>query len=223
MWTESEFHPVKQVLQSIEKEKPDLILDAGDYEIETLWPVKTVNIPGNHDYYGKNWTPESWWKATKQFKFADINIVMTTLWTDLNKNEKMSRDVYYQALIDCHHIRGFKPEDMYAAHVQQKKWLENEARDEHIDIVVTHHCPSFKSVHPRYKRDPVDTNAFKVNYGFASNLDDLVEHIAPKYWIHGHTHDEFFYKIGNTQVICNSCGYPSERGAKGYQPVYIEV
>lgn len=223
VWKDSGFYPVTQIKKSLERNKPDLILDAGDYEIDIDWGVKSFKIPGNHDYYGKTWHEDNWWKATKSFKYNDVRIAMTTLWTDLNNNDDDTKRMYYSCLMDCSAIRGFSPDIAYQTHVKQKTWLENEARDELIDIVVTHHTPSFKSVHQRYLGKDYFGNESLVNYGFSSHLDDLVKKINPKIWIHGHTHDSFDYKLGDTRIICNPCGYPSERGSKPYKVTYVSI
>ena len=36
----------------------------------------------------------------------------------------------------------------------------------------------------------------------------------PKLWIHGHTHCKFDYNIGNTRIVTNPSGYPSERDCR---------
>lgn len=71
------------------------------------------------------------------------------------------------------------------------------------DIVITHHLPSHRSVHPKWKGS-------LLNNFFVCNLENLILRKKPAYWIHGHTHEEFFYKIGNTTVICNPLGYRNE-------------
>src|SRR5882762_5783310 len=84
-----DFHPVETVKRSLLEEKPDLILDAGDYEKEIDWGIKSYSIPGNHDYYGKEWKPDNIMDATKSFKVEDIHIAMTTLWGDFKKHNPL--------------------------------------------------------------------------------------------------------------------------------------
>jgi hypothetical protein len=43
-----------------------------------------------------------------------------------------------------------------------------------------------------------------------------MSHPQIKYWIHGHTHTHFDYKIGECRVICNPRGYPNEN--TGFDP-----
>lgn len=223
-WEEKEFHPVETVKKSLKEEKPDVIIDAGDYEKETFWGIPIFRIKGNHDYYGNCWSDDNWLLDTESFNFKGINFGMTTLWGDFMKHNPIVMETYRQCLNDCRAISEFSPEKAYEAHVKQRHWLEQMHKVEPLDVVVTHNGPSFKSIHPRYKRDVDIPNSYNINYGFSSELDDLVESISPKIWVHGHSHDKFDYMIGNTRVICNPCGYPSERGGQeDYKPVYVEL
>ena len=44
-----------------------------------------------------------------------------------------------------------------------------------------------------------------------------------KLWVHGHTHDEFDYKIGITRVVCNPRGYPKEKSNWHFKLEYLEL
>lgn len=75
-------------------------------------------------------------------------------------------------------------------------------------IVITHHLPTFKVIHPNYK-DEIELNSF-----FASNSDELI--CDPVlYWVYGHTHSVSSHDINGVKVLCNPKGYPSERS--GYK------
>lgn len=84
---------------------------------------------------------------------------------------------------------------------QNKKSLEflNKELSEN-DIVITHMLPSFKSVAPKYVGEV--TNCF-----FVCDVEKLIIDRNPSLWFHGHTHNSFDYKLGNTRVICNPRGY----------------
>jgi|SRR5208337_5196508 len=70
-------------------------------------------------------------------------------------------------------------------------------------IVVSHHMPHPNSTPKQFKNDP--TNRF-----FVSDQTQLITDKQPRYWFHGHTHSPCDYMLGNTHVICNPYGYPSE-------------
>jgi hypothetical protein len=83
---------------------------------------------------------------------------------------------------------------------------------------VTHHSPSHNSIHPKYKNEELLNGAFHNKLDYMMELADNI-----KLWIHGHTHDEFDYKIGITNVICNPRGYPKEGQHGSFKLKYVEV
>ena len=63
-----------------------------------------------------------------------------------------------------------------------------------------------------------------MNGAFHSDLDHMMEMADNvKVWIHGHTHDEFNYVVGTTNVLCNPRGYPKEVGHGSFKLQYVEV
>lgn len=75
-------------------------------------------------------------------------------------------------------------------------------------VVMTHHAPSARSIHPRFFGSPI-------NPGFVSNLDAFIEEHAPVLWVHGHVHSSRDYMIGKTRVVANPRGY-SQRWGSGH-------
>lgn len=70
-------------------------------------------------------------------------------------------------------------------------------------IVVTHHLPTYKSVHPKY-------HGSELNRFFVCEMDNIIEKNKPNYWLHGHSHENQDYRLFNSKVICNPYGYPGE-------------
>jgi len=211
---------VASVRESIEQEKPDLVLDAGDYEVDwdTGLTVPVIKVRGNHDYYGKTWDGPAW--DTGVETVAGLKVAWATLWTDFNGHNTVAMDAVGRCLSDYRCIRNFDTDLCYRAHVYQKEFLEEVLP---ADVVMTHHAPSFESINPRYKVGVTPSN-YLANYGFASHLDDFVIKSKAKLWVHGHTHDKSDYMIGETRVIAHPCGYPYERNNNvKYVPKYVEV
>ena len=77
-------------------------------------------------------------------------------------------------------------------------------------IVMTHHSPSMKSVHPKFGVDAL-------NYAFSNTrLEDFImDNPNIKYWVHGHTHDSHDYMIGECRVVCNPRGYARQGSVFG--------
>jgi predicted phosphodiesterase len=168
-------------------------------------------INGNHDYYGGHFTDAIY--GTKLLEVNGIKIAGATLWTDLSN--PLDWTMYVNGLIDCRYIQNVTQDRMYETHQSHKHFLlTSEA-----DIIVSHHTPSFKSVHVRYRGNPC-------NASFSNNLDEEILRMKkqPKLWVHGHTHDRFDYMIGETRVICHPRGYNGEHyDHKNYKPLIVEI
>lgn len=77
----------------------------------------------------------------------------------------------------------------------------SEANPNKSIIVVTHYCPSAKSISEEY----LDNNN---NSSYVSELDDFIlKHPNIKLWCCGHVHHQGSYKIGDCLVVMNPRGY----------------
>jgi len=86
-------------------------------------------------------------------------------------------------------------------------------------FVISHHLPTFESVPMEYRR------MTETNYAYASDLSEFIldNNHKIKYWVHGHTHDNCDYMVGDTRVICNPRGYYGyETRVKHYELQYFE-
>lgn len=76
-------------------------------------------------------------------------------------------------------------------------------------LVMSHHTPSFLSIHPKYK------DQYPLNYAFSSDLSNLIlDNPRIKTWVHGHTHDTFNYTLGTCHIMCNPRGYTNNPNIK---------
>jgi predicted phosphodiesterase len=217
----------EDIRASIATERPDLIVDAGDMQLSPAdrehlageWGVPIRTVRGNHDYYGRDWEKPD--VDVHHDACNGVNFLFTTLWTDFNRNAPEAHHVVARCLMDYQAIRGFSTKKAYEAHLYHKAFIETMSSRGRVDVIVTHHRPSMRSIHGQYIKGK---SAFELllNYGFASNLDDLVERSRAKLWVHGHTHCRFDYMIGNTRVLCNPLGYPGENRLP-YNPVYVTL
>lgn len=108
-----------------------------------------------------------------------------------------------------------RPGDTVDAHKQSVAFIE-QALAEPFDgatVVVTHACPSFRSL---ADWDPEQPHAFgHLDWCYASNLEHLMTgDAAPELWLHGHVHANRDYQVGDTHVVCNPRGYPGPRGTR---------
>lgn len=152
-------------------------------------------------------------------EIAGVRFLGCTLWTDyrvfedgsrgqrltqqaaMDANRRLLADYFAIAVDEPAGRRRFEPADSARLHAHSRAWLAS-ALDERFDgptVVVTHHLPSWRSVHPEFAR-------WVTNAGFVSDVDALVERAT--LWLHGHTHTTQSYAIGATRVACNPRGYP---------------
>ena len=175
-----------------------------DYVSKTYKHV--VYVGGNHELYGckntrKSYLAEIRRELPKNVYLLENEAVMLdgvrfaggTLWTNFGGTE------YYQNLAQhgMNDFRVFSTDDALRWHHATVCFLDSlEPYDR--TVFVTHHAPSFLSVHPRFAGD-------KLNTAYASNLEHLM---TVPFWLHGHMHDNSDYTVGNTRVLCNPRGYP---------------
>ena len=170
-----------------------------------------LSINGNHDYFHKTFSDAKYHTLLREVN--GVRIAAATLWTDLSDN--LSWFYYKKGLIDGHYISDLTYEAMIECHEMHKQFLFGME----ADIIVSHHAPTRRSVHERFINDPY-------NVCFANDLEKEILNMKkpPKLWIHGHTHDDFDYMIGDTRVICHPRGYKGERDDyMRYKPLIVEI
>ena len=64
-----------------------------------------------------------------------------------------------------------------------------------------------------YPKDPL-------NPAFASNLEPFMAGCGAALWVHGHIHHRADFIVGNTRVIANPLGYPTEAHT-GFDPFLV--
>ena len=182
-----------------------------------------VYVMGNHEFYGGKFNKSI--VLLKDFasqysnlhvlensvvQLDDVAFLGSTLWTRL-KNPIVAWDVencmndYRAITYDGSVYRKLLAKDTDLRHQQSVFWLEQTLKQHNKVVVVTHHCPSFKSMSEHYQY------AGNVNYAYYNDLEYLMESNVVL-WCHGHTHDKKDYVINTTRVLCNPRGY------RGYEP-----
>lgn len=203
---------------------------------------EVVLIAGNHEFYHDNrlrvMSELRVAAASSPVHYLDnetieleigsrrIRVLGCTLWTDYDLyGDATAAMIASLNVLNDHRIiyegsRGnFAPKHALKLHQESRAWLEKElARPfDGTTIVMTHHCPSGRSVDERFKGDPVSA-------AFSSNLDGLVDGSGAVIWVHGHAHDSYDYMIGETRVICNPRGYYGDELNPGFLPdLVVEV
>lgn len=186
-----------------------------------------IYVPGNHEWYTtyrRRFTIEE--EADSAASLAvDTNVhlmidrtviiggvrfIAATLWTDFELDGDAAASMAYagDGMTDyfvCY--KGeipslLRPADTAAWHAKSVAFIKRElaAGFDGPTVIVTHHSPHPRSIHPKYAGS-------KVNPAFSSDLSSFVESCGAALWIHGHMHDCFDYVVGGTRVVCNPKGY----------------
>jgi predicted phosphodiesterase len=183
-----------------------------DY-FNSLYKGKIFSVKGNHDYYGNSFRD-----ADMDFPEAvtlDNGLVVAgaTLWTEISPVRWWD---FREYMVDFRQIKGLNYDRYMNAHNTHKHYLFNVAN---ADIWVIHHLPSYLSVHEKFRHS--GGNDF-----FATELADKILDMKkpPKLIVHGHTHEQCDYMIGDTRVICHPRGYPGEHEwYQNYKPLIVEI
>ncbi len=188
--------------------------------------VPVLYVPGNHEYYGSDL--QTTLAELRRLSagtcvdvlqggeehMAGVRFLGTTLWTDYrlfaapSLNDAAKREAlhfmrdFQRIRIAPDSRRLFSPADAIELFYRESAWLA-QAIAHPFDgptVVVTHHAPSRKSIHPRF-------DGALLNAAFVSNAEYLLDAGRVDLWVHGHTHDSFDYQLGRTRVVCNPRGY----------------
>ena len=161
-------------------------------------------------------------------QLGGVRFLGCTLWTDFRifeapgralrldaaaamaANRRLLADYFAISVDEDGARRRFDPLDAARLHAASRAWLERSLAEpfDGPTVVVTHHLPSWRCVHPDYA-------AWVTNAGYASELDELVT--RADVWIHGHTHTSQRHAFGRARLLCNARGYP-----RGGEPLQFE-
>lgn len=184
-----------------------------------------IYVAGNHEFYQQDWDrllPQLRAEAAgshvhflenDSVNLRGLLILGCSLWTDFRAMGPMARSeamaVAAREMMDYRLIRRdrrrirLSPTDSAQRCQDSRAWLEHQiAAAVSPVLVVTHHSPTLRTVHPDYALD-LGTAAFN------NDCDDLVRSPVVA-WIHGHTHHSGEAVVNGIRVVSNQRGYPHE-------------
>ena len=181
-----------------------------------------IYVLGNHDYWKDHlqMLPEKIQQEIAEAQLPNVSLLDCgelviegvrflggTLWTDFNRENPVSMLNAVSFMADYDQIRAagwrrLRPSDILEEHKRCRGFLRGKLAEKFDGptVVVTHHGPTWQSIHRRYARA-------SGNEYYVSSLEDLILMGRPKYWIHGHTHESLDYVVGETRVLTNPFGY----------------
>lgn len=206
-----------------------------------------VYIAGNHEHYNYLFNDTlkdlkeglaAWDNIhvldNETFELDDKVFIGSTLWTNMNNECPLTMNAAQFAMPDFKIVKYYNgknyfkytPAQSVIEHDKSLKYIKRviancSDKDYYLErdvIVVSHHAPSKKSIHPRFAYETLMNGAFHSELDYMMELSDNI-----KLWIHGHMHDKFEYKIGITNVVCNPRGYPKEGGHGSWTLKFIDI
>lgn len=218
--------------RSFKKELPSVV---NFFKNECPKYEQVFMVMGNHEHY--RYRLDKTYESLVELLPANVRLLENetvdyrgvvfmgaTLWTDLDGNSPIATIALkhgmndYRAIENYYSDTGFyhklTPEYTYRLHNNTLDYFRASLAEYQSRpvVVITHHAPSYQSIHERYLGDGM-------NAGYASNLDEFIlDHPQIKYWVHGHTHTAFDYQIGSTRVLCNPRGYYPHEPDTGFNP-----
>lgn len=171
---------------------------------------RTIFVPGNHEFYGTSIVRgvDAMLELEQDipnlvflypgriFEHEGYRFLGATMWQPAPKEDEI-----FDTIADHNFIQGFAREAP-----EQFKEFESFLREQlkEGDIVVTHHAPSNGSLAKQWEGDL--SNRFFIT----PEMEPLILERKPALWVHGHVHTPFDYMLGNTRIVCNPQGYPTE-------------
>lgn len=159
-------------------------------------------VYGNHEFYGQSIDDKIQTNSYSNLIFMRHDSIIEidgvkfwgdTMWTEFPDGFDPGHHVN-----DTRVIKDFDGHRWNELHKLHKNSLLDHIAE--IDVVITHHAPSYKSVSHGYE--------FNIsNYCFVNDFDEIIKNSNIKLWVHGHVHSSFDYEIGRTRVSCNPYGY----------------
>jgi Icc-related predicted phosphoesterase len=180
-------------------------------------------VPGNHEHHDgifedtvpllRRHLPGVTSLDNEAITIGGVRFFGTTLWTDMAGRSEAAMEKIRRGMGEYFFTKRrpsdgagervkLRPADTLAAHDKAVMALRRHtATARGPTIIVSHHAPSLQGLNPQHKGNGLDG-------AFASDLDDLIARLRDTpYWIHGHTHIQKRYRIGNTTMLANCRGF----------------
>jgi predicted phosphodiesterase len=203
--------------------------------------MPVVFVAGNHEFYGdfiadglrEGRDEAALWPDVhfleNDFAILDgVRFVGATLWTDFAFGAETAADIAWneraaEGLMPDYkaiHGRSMSDPDLLSApqvadlHAYSRVYVEQvlAVPFDGPTVVVTHHAPHPGSVSDTFRGSGL-------NPAYVSDLTDLIERGRPDLWVHGHMHQPFDYRVGQTRVVCNPRGCGNENA--GWNPMFL--
>ena len=151
-----------------------------------------------------------------------VHLIGATLWSDFENGSPVSMydcqrgmndfrligsmDIKDMNYFNRYQSRIFTPENAYNEHIKSKQYIKlqlERLKDEKV-VIMTHHGPTLKSLHPSHVGNGLDG-------AYASDLSEIIlDNPSIKVWVSGHTHNPLNDCVGSCRLLSNPLGYRGE-------------
>jgi len=184
---------------------------------------EVIFVLGNHEHYKGNIRDSVYtiknkypWMRILDNQHIDLHgmrIWGGTMWTNMDGDPmcvRAAQDGMNDFRIIQNGHKKWTARDSIQANIESLESL----RKADPDIVISHHAPSWASIHEDYKDN-------LMNGAYANSLDDYICNSHIKLWVHGHMHNNSDYMVGNTRVVCNPRGYVGHELNPDFNPTLV--
>jgi len=186
------------------------------------WTKPVLFVAGNHEYYTntpmevenkkfKEWLAQHFPNVTflqdEYITINGVNFFGGTMWTNFRNSDVEAMAYAYSRMNDYRQIMIDEKTSLYPDYTVElhnkfvAKLLDWFAMDlEGRRVVITHHCPII------FKDSQYHDSGFAPAYN-SLDMIPIIKKYQPSFWIHGHTHECLFQKVGATIIKSNQRGY----------------
>jgi len=209
-------------LRSLKIPETDLLVIAGDLcdmSIVNPWQAlrtfcraapHVLYVLGNHEYYHSTPRKTEDYIFNLATKLPNLTVAAQPKEFTLNGYKFLAGTMWFPDQPENVLYKNYMGDFYWIDFLEPRVYYDNKdfvkALEKRPDIVITHHMPSYKSVHPKFARSVI-------NRFFITELDKKIDKYGVGVWIHGHSHEPVNYWIGDCQVVSNPFGYPDEAKA----------
>jgi len=189
---------------------------------------QVIFVAGNHEYYRSRRSRAAVVQHLEQIAQAtdciflhrksiqlseQLTISGATLWSHIDS-------AAMPAMNDFHPKNGFNTRAEYIAeHLADVAWLSQLRVATPHHVILTHHLPSLKLIHPKYDKPEL----VALNTGFATEILPKLDLTGVDYIFSGHTHEHVRYQQNSTLCFVNPMGYPGEQRITQLQRAEFEI
>lgn len=222
--------------------RPDFLVIAGDLvnfhdqsheQVDAIFGYfakrarHVLYVTGNHEYWyaGQGEAefklkgilhrhPNLHWLDNTVLELEGVRFIGGTMWFPYLEDTKWRYESVEEPWADFVEIKDFRKDYWpYAKNKEFTKLVNEQCRPG--DVVITHYLPNHRSIADGFRSH--DTNRF-----FLSDQTQAIFEREPRYWLHGHTHNQFDYVLNHTRVVCNPYGY-HYKAQPVYSPILLEI